>query len=201
LGEYVELGEKYRGAVWIDDAHGTGILGKAGKGTCEHQGVSSPVLYTGTTLSKAFGAYGGAIAGSSALTGRIRKGNVMSGSNSPMNAAVAASLKGIELVESHPRWREDLWENARYLRLRLKESDSYLPVADVEDSIPVIACTTGDSRNMQSIQQRMLKKGIYLQYTTYPGSGKEGLLRMVVSSAHTFQQIDRLAEELKDSVR
>ncbi len=196
VGEYVELAEKYRGAVWIDDAHGTAILGETGKGTCEHLGVASPLLYTGTTLSKAFGAYGGAVAGTSAFTGQIRQGNVMTGSNSPMNAAVAASLKGIELVESHPRWREELWKNARYLRRRLKESNSYLPVADVEEKIPVIACTTGDSRTMNSVQQRMLEKGIYLQHTTYPGSGKEGMLRMVVTSAHTFQQIDRLAEEI-----
>ncbi len=200
VADYLKLAEKYGGVVWIDDAHGTGILGETGKGTCEHLGVTSERLYTGTTLSKAFGAYGGIIPGTASFVGQVHAGSVMTGSNSPMNAAVAASLKGLELVEAHPEWREKLWGNARYLRTLLKEMGPNLRLSEAEERVPILSCTPGNSKTMKTIQQQMLERGIYLQYTTYKGSGNAGLLRMVVCSEHTRGQIGRLAKELDQCI-
>ncbi|MEN8228552.1 MAG: pyridoxal phosphate-dependent aminotransferase family protein [Bacteroidota bacterium] len=216
VGPYLELAEKYNGVVWIDDSHGVGILGRNGRGTCEHLELSSGKLFMGATLSKAFGAYGGIIPGSTEFIGRVRTGSVMTGSNSPMNAAVAAGVKGLELVREQPEMRDKLWENARYLKNALKaafktglrsgliwdqtaETGSAL-FPSGNDEIPIIAFATGDAKAMKAIHRSLLEKGIFIQYTTYRGTGKEGILRIVVSSSHTSAQMDTLVKGLIESI-
>ena len=81
VDRYLELATRHNGAVWIDDAHATGILGENGRGTSEHLGLESTRLYCGSTLSKAFGAQGGMIAGEEEFIDRVRRGSVASGTN------------------------------------------------------------------------------------------------------------------------
>ncbi|MEN8202454.1 MAG: pyridoxal phosphate-dependent aminotransferase family protein [Bacteroidota bacterium] len=204
VGPYLELAEKYNGVVWIDDAHGVGILGQNGRGTCEHLKLNSCRLFMGATLSKAFGAYGGIIPGSNEFIGQVRTGSVMTGSNSPMNAAVAAGVKGLELVREQPEMREKLWENARYLKAGLKAVQSTVPgevhFPSGNDDIPIFAFATGDAKAMKAIHRSLLEKGIFIQYTSYRGTGKEGMLRIVVSSSHTRAQMDTLVKGLIESI-
>ncbi|MGW8317363.1 MAG: aminotransferase class I/II-fold pyridoxal phosphate-dependent enzyme [Bacteroidales bacterium] len=192
LNQYLDLAEKYRGLIWIDDAHATGILGETGKGTCEHLGLESPLIFCGSTLSKAFGAYGGMIPGDSEFIGTLRKGSVASGSNAPLSAAMAASLRGLELVQKHPEWRKKLNENVRYLRKALESIHIYTGSSE----LPILAFRAGGAQEMLRVQQQIMREGIFIQYTRYRGSGKEGLLRMVLFSTHTKEQIDRLVEAL-----
>jgi len=105
----------------------------------------------------------------------------MTGSNSPLNAAVAAALKGIEILETQTKLRQSLWENARYL----KKSLSSLGISTDNNEIPVISFSIGNEGQMKAIHESLLREGIYIQFTHYRGSGSEGVLRMVVTSAHT----------------
>jgi 7-keto-8-aminopelargonate synthetase-like enzyme len=191
-GRYLELAGRYGGLVWLDDAHGSGVLGASGRGTVEELGLAGKGIYTGTTLSKAFGAYGGVVPGAASFTGNVRKSGPCLGSNAPLSTAVAAGIKGLEIVRDHPLLRERLWGNALYLKKEL--ADLGLPVTP--DHIPIASFKVGTSAQMSGLQQRLMEEGIYIQYTTYRGSGAEGLLRIVVTSGHDRAEIDRLIQLL-----
>ena len=193
LTKYEKIVAKYNGLIWIDDAHGIGILGKNGRGTCEHLNVSSERIFMGATLSKAFGAYGGIIPGSAEFIAKIKTGSVMTGSSSPTHAAVAAGIKGLEIVQENPKMRKKLWENARYLKQKIAE----IGIQTNDDCMPVVAFQPGDCLTMERIHQALMDQGIYIQYAKYKGSGINGVLRIVVFSTHTKQQIDFLCECLK----
>ena len=192
LDRYLELTDKHGGVVWIDDAHATGILGETGKGTCEFLGLDSPRIFCGSTLSKAIGAYGGMIPGDSEFVGTVRSGSVATGSNSPLSAAMAASLRGLELLQKHPEWRKKLQENVTYFRKSLESIRIYTG----HSILPIIAFRAGSSQEMLRVQQQLMREGIYIQYTRYRGSGKEGILRIVLFSTHSREQMDRLVEAL-----
>jgi 8-amino-7-oxononanoate synthase len=197
VDQYAILAEKHKGVVWIDDAHGVGILGEQGRGTLEKLRINSTRVYMGATLSKAFGSYGGIIPGPEAFVEIIRSGSVLTGSNSPLNAAVAAALKGIEILEEQPELRQKLWENAHYLKKGL----SLLGISTDNNEIPVVSFSLGNEGLMKAIHESLLQEGIYIQHTHYRGSGSEGVLRMVVTSAHTKGEIDRLLESLREAIR
>jgi 7-keto-8-aminopelargonate synthetase-like enzyme len=191
-GQYLELAEKYAGSVWLDDAHGTGILGATGKGTAEELGLKGERLFMSTTLSKAFGAYGGIIPGSLLFTEKVRQTGPCQGSNAPLSMAVAAGIRGLELIRENPHWRERLRENARYLKTGL--AGLGLPV--FPDHIPIASFKAGTAENMSGLQKSVMEEGIYIQYTAYRGGGAEGSLRIVVTSGHEQVEIDRLLSVL-----
>lgn len=191
-GQYLHLAGEYDGRVWLDDAHASGILGETGKGTAEELGLKDDRLYSGTTLSKAFGAYGGLVAGTCPYIEKVRASGAYSGTNSPLSAAVAAALKGLKLVAKKPFLRVELRENASFLKKGL--AGLGLPV--IQDSIPIASFAVGNSLNMMKIQERLMDAGIYIQYTSYRGAGIEGMLRIIVTSTHEKQEIEHLHEAL-----
>ena len=194
VDSYLELAEQYDGLLWIDDAHGVGILGQNGRGSYEHFGLKSDRLFMGATLSKAFGAYGGIIPGNADFIKHVRSGSVMHGSTSPMNAAVAAGIKGLELVKDNPELRKKLWKNAQYLKEGLKS----LGIESEDNCLPIVAFAPGDPATMTRIHEALMDQGIYIQYSKYRGSGNDGVLRIVVFSTHTIAQIDILINSLKN---
>lgn len=200
---YLELCSNYNGYLWIDDAHAVGILGSNGRGSCEVFGIESDRLYFGATLSKAFGAYGGFICGSEDFIGHVASGPVLTGSSAPMSAAVAAALRGLEVLEAEPELRQKLWDNANYMKglleaLNLPLEENLLP--DYQGTSPVISFTTGDSSRMLKIRNDLMSKGVFIQHTTYRGAGKEGMLRLVISSEHSREQMDRLESALREAL-
>ena len=196
LKNYLELAEQFNGLVWIDDAHGVGILGQNGRGTYEHLGLKSDRLFMGATLSKAFGAYGGFIPGNAEFIKQIKSGSVFNGANSPMHAAVAAGIKGIELVKNNLGMRKKLWDNARYF----KDGLNPLGITSNDNCLPVVTFALDNSAEMIKLHKALMDEGIYIQYSKYRGSGNDGVLRIVVFSTHTKAQIDILVESLKRNI-
>jgi 7-keto-8-aminopelargonate synthetase-like enzyme len=192
IPDYLELAENYDGAVWVDDAHGVGILGESGRGVYEHFKLSSLRLYMGATLSKAFGGYGGFIAGNARFLQTVKTGDVMTGTNSPPAAMAGASLRGLELVKNNPDFLRRLRSNAVYLKRKMKE----IGIVVAENNLPIVTFSLESTEKMKRIQHLLMEKGIYIQYVKYVGSGANGVLRIVVSSVHTKEEIDFLATSL-----
>jgi len=204
IRDYLEMTRKYNGVVWIDDAHGVGILGAHGRGSCEALGTPSNRIYLGATLSKAFGAYGGIIAGRRDFIQKVRSGSVLTGSSSPMNAAVAAGIKGLDLVMENNNLRKKLWNIARYLREGLQHMGipaEALFIPEIHGTIPIFSFTHRDAATMIAIHNYLIEQGIYTQYTSYKGAGSEGVIRVVVSSSHKKVEIVRLTHTLKEAFR
>ncbi|MDR2474139.1 MAG: aminotransferase class I/II-fold pyridoxal phosphate-dependent enzyme [Tannerella sp.] len=163
----LETAEQYDGALWIDDAHGVGVVGEHGRGTYDYYGKRSPRLFFGATVSKAFGAFGGLIVGDSDFIARVRNGNVMKGSNQPPAVAAAAAIKGFEILSSNPDMRANLHNNARYLKAGMRKLGF-----DVEDNdLPIVAFTFGNNADIQKLRDYILSKNIYIQMLNYAGTG------------------------------
>ena len=194
IPELLNIAEQYDGAIWIDDTYSTGVIGDKGRGVYEHFGLKSPRLFMGTTLSKAIGGFGGIIPGTTALVNAVRAGHVLRGASQPPAPAAAASLKGLEILMAHPEMRQQLWNNARYLKAGLNS----IGIKVEENHLPMAAFSLGDVENMKQIRQKLLNRNIFIPFSTYVGAGSGGVLRIVVFSTHTNAQIDRLIQSLKE---
>jgi len=161
------LVEAYDGCLWLDDCHALGVLGTQGRGTYEHYGLHSERLYFGATLSKAVGAHGGIIAGKEEFILPIRAGHIANGANASVSAAAAAAVKGMQLMMTQPKLREQLWSNARQLKSGLKAMGF-----DQDDTpVPVAAWVLKTAKEMDQIQTEMMNPGIAIQRTEYVGAG------------------------------
>jgi 7-keto-8-aminopelargonate synthetase-like enzyme len=196
--EIVKELEPYNGILCLDDAHAVGVLGANGRGTCEHFGMKpgDRIIMSGT-LSKAFGGHGGFIPASAAFIQKIKQTvGAYSGASSPPTPIAAASVKGIELVEGHPEWREKLRRNVARIKKGLRKLGF-----DVGDNpMPVVTWALASAEEMKKVQQALLDRGIALPYTKYIGAPAGGVLRASIFSAHTDAHIDKLLEELKKLV-
>ena len=192
LPDYLEVLEPFGGLVWLDDAHPVGILGPNGRGTADHHGIDSDRVFSGGTLSKAFGGFGGIVPGPANHVGRVRSGPVMIGASAPPSPVAAATLEGLKLVAASPEWRQQLWDNARLL----KDGLHRLGLDVDQTEVPIAAFTLESAERMRQVHSQLFERDIAIQYTHYPGAGAEGVLRAVVFSTHTTEQIQRLIDEL-----
>ncbi|MGL6196062.1 MAG: aminotransferase class I/II-fold pyridoxal phosphate-dependent enzyme [Thermoguttaceae bacterium] len=192
IPELLKIAEKHDATLWIDDAHNSGVIGTKGRGAYEYFGLDSPRLFFGTTLSKAFGGFGGVIPGTAEFISSVRKTGVMNGATQPPAAAAAACLKGLELVTANPQWRELLGSNARYLKTRLNVIGVKVEIND----FPMTAFSLNDTDSLKQIHSILIERGIFIQLSNYVGANKQGALRMVVFSTHTKEQIDQLIDAL-----
>lgn len=116
----------------------------------------------------------------------------MRGTNSPPAALVGAALRGLELVKNNPELRRRLRENAKYLKKKIRETGIQVD----DNDLPIVTFSYASAEKMQEIQKKLMEKGIYIQFVKYVGSGADGVLRMVVSSAHSRDEIDFLVNTL-----
>lgn len=196
--EIIKELEPYNGILCLDDAHSVGVLGANGRGTYEHFGLkASDRLIMSGTLSKAFGGHGGFIPASSAFIQKIKQTvGAYSGASSTPTPIAAASAKGIELVQSHPEWREKLRHNVARIKKGMRDLGF-----DVGDSpFPVVTWTLKSADEMKRVQKELLDRGIALPHMKYVGAPSGGVLRASIFSTHTDAQIDKLLEELKKLV-
>ncbi|MFY7954144.1 MAG: aminotransferase class I/II-fold pyridoxal phosphate-dependent enzyme, partial [Armatimonadaceae bacterium] len=115
LDKICDLAERYDAAVMVDDAHGSGVMGKNGRGTAYHFGVTQRVDIQLGTLSKAVGVVGGYIAGSKALVDFLKqRARPFLFSTGAPPAVAAACIAGIEVMRDDPTLTERLWANTRY---------------------------------------------------------------------------------------
>jgi 7-keto-8-aminopelargonate synthetase-like enzyme len=180
--------------VIVDDAHGAGVLGRTGKGTLEQTGVARTrrIIQT-VTLSKAFGAYGGAILGTAALRRRVLdRSQWFLGSTPPPLPLVNAALASVKLLAEDQRLRARLAQNCAFVKGRLRAAG--LPVADTPG--PIVAFAPEQPRETARLKRAFLAGGIFPPFTRYGGGPGGGYFRIVISSEHTPAQLESLVEVL-----
>ena len=193
LPEYAAAARRYRGLLCVDDSHGVGVLGANGRGTAEHFGLPAGRCHVAATLSKAFGGYGGFIAGRKGLVARVRsRAGAWRGSTPPPTPVAAATARGIELLLADPGMRARLRENVAALKTGMRR----LGLPADESPVPIVAWTHGSAAAMRGLQQELLRRGIAIAHLKYVGAPRGGVLRATVFSTHTPAQIRRLLEEL-----
>lgn len=179
--------------ILLDDAHSAGLHGRSGQGTPEVEGIGRARLIQTITLSKAFGAYGGAVLGPKRLTSSIKRhAGVFSGSTPIPLPCAAAAREALRLLRSGSSMRRRLFANARLLRGVLRSGG--LDV--LEEANPILSVRPRRSSDVPIIQGQLRKARIYPPYVRYGREGALGYFRFVLSSEHTRQQIIGLGEVL-----
>jgi glycine C-acetyltransferase len=184
----VEAAEAYGAAVMIDDAHASGVLGRNGRGTVDHFGLHGRVAIQVGTLSKAVGALGGYVAGSTALreilTQRARP-FLFSTSHPP--AVVAACREAIRVMCDEPELQERLWANTR----RFKAELTRLGFDTGHSETPITPVMMGDPDTAGRFGDRLIEEGVFAQPVVYPTVAMDkSRLRTIVTAAHADEQLD-----------
>jgi 7-keto-8-aminopelargonate synthetase-like enzyme len=177
--------------ILVDDAHGAGVLGRTGQGTLQHVGVGRRRIIQTLTLSKAFGAYGGAILGARALRQRILDCSRLFLASTPLPLPLAnAALTSVDLLRRDTAFRQRLLENATYLKNGFRQMHLLVP----DQPGPILPLLPKNKRQAESARNSLLKANIYPPFIRYPGGPDSGYFRFVISSEHTREQLDALVD-------
>ena len=195
LPEMLALAERHDAAVYIDDAHGTGVLGPTGAGTTEHFGMESPRIIQMGTLSKAYGCIGGFVATDRHIADILRIGCSAFGFTSTLPPDQAAAvLEAIDMVTDEPERRQRLWGNQRYFVARMK-ARGLTPLAT---ETPIVPVHVGDEGQCTRITAGLHAAGFHVDAIMFPAiAAGQSRLRFIMNAHHTIEQIDGVVDALR----
>lgn len=188
MTEIMEIAEKYNLIVYVDDAHGSGVLG-GGAGTVKEFGLSDKVDFQMGTLSKALGVVGGYVAGSQKLIDWLKsQARPFLFSTSLTPGASAAVIKAIELMETDSSYVDRLWENANYFKEELQKIGYDIGHSET----PITPVILGDEKIAQEFSKKLIENGVYVKPIVFPtvplGTGR---VRNMPTAAHTKEMLDK----------
>lgn len=195
LSDLVELGKNFGATVLVDDAHGTGVMGQTGRGTAEHFGIHpEDILHMGT-LSKALGGSGGYIAGPRSLIDYlINTSRPFIFSTAPPPAMAAAALAALQLVQTEPERRTQLWANRNYLYAGIQSMGFHL----TQTESPILPILLKDPERATLMSRALLQKGFFIPAIRPPTVPKgTSRLRITVTADHTMPHIDACLSALR----
>jgi len=192
LDTICDLAERYDAAVMVDDAHGSGVMGKNGRGTAYHFGVTQRVDIQLGTLSKAVGVVGGYIAGSKPLVDFLKqRARPFLFSTGAPPAVAAACIAGIEVMRDDPTLTERLWTNTRYWQEGLRRLGFDLGVT----ATPITPVMVGDEARTQQLARLLRADGILALPVVFPTVARgKARVRTMPTAAHTQDDFDRALE-------
>lgn len=187
LPDMIPIAEKYGLITYVDDAHGSGVMGK-GAGTVKYFGLQQKIDMQMGTLSKAIGVVGGYVAGSKSLIDWLKsRGRPFLFSTSLTPGAAGAALASIQLMQDHPELVEKVWENAIYFKEELKKIGYDIGVSET----PITPVILGDESLTQQFSKKLIENGLYVKPIVYPtvplGTGR---VRNMPTAAHTKEMLD-----------
>ncbi|HEY1978247.1 MAG TPA: glycine C-acetyltransferase [Candidatus Baltobacteraceae bacterium] len=190
LPEIAELAGRYGAITVVDDSHGTGVMGKTGRGTIEHYGLTGKIDVITGTLGKALGgAAGGFVAGSEALIDTlIQRSRPQLFSNALPATVACSSLEAIEYLDAHPELVATQRDNTAYFRAGLKKI-GYKPLEGESAIVPIIV---GETAFAISMSDALLRRGVFVTGFGYPvvpeGTAR---IRVQISAALNKDELDR----------
>ncbi len=191
------LSRQFNALFMIDDAHGTGVLGKTGRGGLEHFAIKDRSIIQMGTLSKAAGCFGAFVAGNSSLINLLvnRSRSFMYSTALPPAVASASAMALHIIATSSSRLRNRLWRN----RERLFKGVSELGFETMQSETPIIPILTGNLKETLRLEKYLYRKNIYAP-AIRPPTVKENRcrIRFSVTAGHTTEDIDRVLEYLKE---
>lgn len=193
LEQICDLADTYDALVMVDDSHGTGVLGKTGRGTIEHCQVMGRVDIITSTLGKALGgASGGFTSSHQAIIDLLRqRSRPYLFSNTLAPAIAYTSIIVLDLLEQSSELRDRLMANTHYFRQAMSQQGFELK-AGIHPITPIMLY---DAKLAQDMAQDLLKQGIYVIGFSHPVVPKgQARIRVQVSAAHTRSQIDQCVE-------
>ena len=192
LPKICELAKKYNAAVYVDEAHGIGVFGNQGRGTCDHFGVTKDVDLIMGTFSKSFAALGGFIATDSVTANYLRHNSrsyIFSASITP--ASTAAVNAALDIMESEPERIEHLWKVTNYALEGFRNIGCEIG----HTSTPIIPLFIRDNDKTFAVTRDHLEDGIFVNPVVSPAvPSQDTLIRFSLMATHTIEQVDRALE-------
>ena len=195
LPEIVALAKKYNAAVMVDEAHGIGVFGKQGRGTCDHFGVTGDVDLIMGTFSKSFASLGGFIATDSITANYLRHNSrsyIFSASITPAStAAVGAAL---DIMESEPERIAHLWEVTNYAL----EGFRNLGCEIGHTSTPIIPLFIRDNEKTFRVTRDLFDEGVFVNAVVSPAvAPSDTLIGFSLMATHTKEQVDFALDKIE----
>ncbi|MBI2919669.1 MAG: pyridoxal phosphate-dependent aminotransferase family protein [Planctomycetes bacterium] len=193
LPEIVRLKKKYGCRLMVDDAHGIGVLGEHGRGTCEHFGLESEIDLVMGTFSKSFASLGGFIAGPDQVIHYIKHHSRALIFSAAIPAANAASVLAVVdiLEKEYPPLRDRLWHNTKKMQTSLKS----MGFDTGHTATPIVPMLVGDMRKTFAFWKGLLDAGVFTNPVIPPAvEPNRTLLRTSYMASHTDELLDRALE-------
>lgn len=192
LPEIVELAEKYEAMTYVDDAHGSGVLGENGRGTVDHFGLHGRVDFTIGTLSKAIGVIGGYVAGKRVTQEWLsHRGRPILFSTALPPAAVGAIIEAVKILMETSEYSTALWDNAKHFKAKL----GTLGFDIGQSETPITPVIIGDEAKTMEFSRKLLENGVFVSGIVFPTVPKgTGRVRCMVTAAHTKAQLDQAVQ-------
>lgn len=194
LPEIVRLAKKYDANIMVDEAHGLGVLGHQGRGTCDHFGVTKDIDLIMGTFSKSLAAIGGFIAADKATINYLRHNSrsyIFSASNTP--AATAAAREALHIMKQEPERIQHLWDMTNYALDNFRT----LGFEIGSTSTPIIPLYVRDMDKTFMITKMLFDEGVFVNPVVPPAcSPNDTLIRFSLMATHTKEQIDLAVEKL-----
>jgi len=199
LAELAELAGKHEALLVIDDAHGTGVLGRKGRGSLEHLGIDPAGIVQVGTFSKALGSLGGFVAGPGLIIELLRnRARTLFYSTALPPSVLAVNRRALALIDEEPQVRFSLHENVRLLRAGLKEVGLRL----LPGPAAIVPVLIGEAGPAVALAGELLRSGLFCPAirppTVPPGRSR---LRLAVMAVHTPDHIQRAVDLIASAAR
>ena len=200
LPEIVRIAKKYGAKIIVDDAHATGVLGDTGAGTCEYFGLENgEVDLVVGTCSKSFASVGGFVVGDEPVIHYIRhhsRSIIFSAALPP--ASVATISKAIEIIQTEPQLRKQLWDNAKYLKKAFED----MGLDTSKTQTPIVPVIIGSDEKAFAMWHELFNNGLFTNSVISPAvPPNRALLRIVATAAHTREHLDRALNIFEQAAR
>jgi 8-amino-7-oxononanoate synthase len=187
LPEIVKLAKQYDAVVMVDDAHGVGVLGDHGRGTCNHFGLTDDVHLIMGTFSKSLASVGGFVASDADtihFIQHIARALMFSASMPPASVASVSAAVDVMLEET---WRhEALWRNNDIMRARLKDAGFNTGPSET----PIIPAVVGEDMTAFTFVRRLIDEGVFANPVVSPAvEPGNALIRLSLMATHTEDEI------------
>ncbi len=190
----IELSEKYNGTVMVDDAHSLGVIGKDGRGTSSHFGLTDRTDLIMGTFSKSLASIGGFIASDSATINYLQHNSrtlIFSASIAP--PAAASVIAALDIIKAEPERISHLWDITHYTIKHLKEAGFDLGATQT----PIIPLMIRDNVKTFKLTKLLLDEGIFVNPVLSPAVANDStLIRLSLMATHNYNQIDFVIDKL-----
>jgi glycine C-acetyltransferase len=191
----VEAAEKHGAIMMVDDAHSSGVLGKAGRGTIDHFGLHGRVQVQVGTLSKAIGVLGGYVCGSRDLIEFLyHRARPFLFSTSHPPAVAAACLAAFDVLEREPERIQNLWDNTKYFKQGLVAAGFDTGMSET----PITPVIVGEAKTAHALSNGLFEEGVLALGIGFPTVAKgRARVRTIVTATHTRDELDRALEAFR----
>ena len=195
LPEIIALAKKYNASVMVDEAHGIGVLGKQGRGTCDHFGVTEDVDLIMGTFSKSFASIGGFIASDKETINYLRHNSrsyIFSASNTP--AATAAAGAALDIMLSEPERIDHLWKLTNYALEGFRTMGCEIG----HTTTPIIPLYIRDNDKTFMVVRDLFDLGVFVNPVVSPAvAPQDTLIRFSLMATHTQEQLNQAMDAIQ----